>query len=95
MLQKMQHVSERGTRKMYESTQRSIASSKTVPASEDFKKYSRRLVRDLELKGIVRTAFRAHLATLDSEERLVKSASSCLTFQSRHHHHHQGEEGED
>ena len=52
----MQHVGERETRRMNESTQRSMASSKTVPAGEDFKKYSRRLVRDLEIKGIARTA---------------------------------------
>ena len=59
---------------MYESTQRSIASSKTFPASEDFKKYSRGLVQDLELKSIVGTAFGAHLVTLDSGEMLVKKA---------------------
>ena len=37
---KMQHVGERETRKMYESTQRSMASSKTVPAGEEFKKFT-------------------------------------------------------
>ena len=80
MLQKMQHVSERGTRKMYESTQRSIASSKTVPASEDFKKYSRRLVRDLELKGIVRTAVEGTNLSLHAAHTDILEAECVRTF---------------
>ena len=77
---KRQHVGERGTRKMYESTQRSIASSKTVPASEDFKKYSRRLVRDLELKGIVRTAVEGTNLSLHAAHTDILEAECVRTF---------------
>ena len=77
---KMQHVGERETRNMYASTQRSMASSKTVPAGEDCNKYSRRLVRYLEITGIVRTAVEGANLSLHAAHTDILEAECVRTF---------------
>ena len=77
---KMQHVGERETRMMYESVQRAVASSKPGPAAEEFKKYSRRLVRDLEMKGIVRTAVEGTNLSLHAAHSDILQAECVRTF---------------
>ena len=53
---KMQPIGERQTKQLREATERKVQGEPSRGAAEDFKQYARRLVKDLELKGTVRTA---------------------------------------
>ena len=53
---KMQSVGERQVQQLREATERKVAGEPAAGAADDFKKYARRLVKDLELRGTVRTA---------------------------------------
>ena len=44
---KMQPIGERQTKQLREATERKVAGDKSQGAAEDFKKYARRLVKDL------------------------------------------------
>ena len=77
---KMQHVGQRETQKLYEATSRAAASSKPGSAADEFKTYSRRLVRDLEMKGIVRTAVEGINLTLHAAPQTSQWQSACEHF---------------
>ena len=53
---KMQPIGERETRQIRESAQRKVEGERSEGTAKDFQKYVRRLVKDLELKGTIRTA---------------------------------------
>ena len=76
----MQHVGQRETQKLYEATSRAAASSKPSSAADDFKTYSRRLVRDLEMKGIVRTAVEGINLSLHAAHPDILMAECVRTF---------------
>ena len=52
----MQPIGERQTKQLREATERNVEGDKPTCASEDFKKYARRLVKGSERKGTMRTA---------------------------------------
>ena len=53
---KMQPIGERQIKQLREAIERRVAGNKSHGAAQDFKLYARRLVKDLELKGTIRTA---------------------------------------
>ena len=53
---KMQPIGENQVKQLREATERKVEGEPSRGAAEDFKLYARRLVKDLELKGTVRTA---------------------------------------
>ena len=69
---KMQPIGERQTKQLREATERKVEGEKSKGAAEDFKKYARRLVKDLELKGTIRTAV--------ERETMVPSPEFCFSF---------------
>jgi len=53
---KMQDIGAAETKRLQQTVARKMEVEERLPAYKDFQKYSKRLVRDLEAKGIVRTA---------------------------------------
>ena len=53
---KMQEIGNKELDRLREAMERKVASSRQPPAPKAFQDYSRRLVKDLEAKGIIRTA---------------------------------------
>ena len=80
---KMQPIGERQTKQLREATERRVAGDKSQGAAEDFKKYARRLVKDLELKGTIRTAVEGMNLSLhwndESDIRAVECILTCPT----------------
>ena len=56
---KIQEIGTKELDRLREALERKVASSKQPPAPKAFQEYSRRLVKDLETKGIIRTAVEA------------------------------------
>ena len=52
----MQPIGERQVKQLREATERKLEGEPSEGTAEDFKKYTRRLVKDVELKGTIRTA---------------------------------------
>ena len=78
---KMQPVGERQVQQLREATERKVAGEPAAGAAGDFKKYARRLVKDLELKGTIRTAVEGvNLSLHWSDEADILAAECIRTF---------------
>ena len=53
---KMQDIGQKELQRLREGSERKVESSARSPAPQAFQTYSRRLLKDLEAKGILRTA---------------------------------------
>ena len=53
---KMQPVGEQETKQLREAAERKVEGETSGGVADDFKKYVRRMVKDLEVKGTIRTA---------------------------------------
>ena len=77
----MQPIGEKQVKQLREATERKVQGEPSRGAAEDFKLYARRLVKDLELKGTVRTAVEGMNLSLHwSEESDVLAAECIRTF---------------
>ena len=76
----MQPIGERQVKQLREATERKVAGDKSLGAAEDFKKYARRLVKDLELKGTIRTAVEGVNLSLHWNEADILAAECIRTF---------------
>ena len=76
----MQPIGERQTKQLREATERKVEGEKPKGAAEDFKKYARRLVKDLELKGTIRTAIEGINLSLHWNEPDILAAECIRTF---------------
>ena len=64
-----------------EATERKVAGEPAAGAAEEFTKYARRLVNDLELKGTIRTAVEGMNLSLHwSDEADILAAECIRTF---------------
>ena len=78
---KMQPIGEKQVKQLREATERKVQGEPSRRAAEDFKMYARRLVKDLELKGTVRTAVEGMNLSLHwSDESDVLAAECIRTF---------------
>ena len=77
---KMQPGGERQTKQLREATERKVEGEKSKGAAEDFKKYARRLVKDLELEGTIRTAVEGVNLSLHWNEPDILAAECIRTF---------------
>jgi len=76
----MQDVGEKETRRMGEALSRKVEAEGKRTDAEEFQTYSRRLVKDLEAKGIVRTAVEAVNLALHAADQDVLQAECIRTF---------------
>ena len=79
---KMQHIGRRELLSLEQGIVRKATAGHTSSDSKAFKDYAKRLVRDLEGKGIVRTAVETTNLAVHSDERDVLSAECIRTFPS-------------
>ena len=76
----MQPIGERQIQQLREATERRVAGDKSQGAAQDFKIYARRLVKDLELKGTIRTAVEGVNLSLHWHEADILAAECIRTF---------------
>ena len=79
---KMQEIGTKELTRLREAIERKVAGSKQPPGPKAFQEYSRRLVRDLEAKGIIRTAVEALNLSTHAAQKDVLSAECMRTFPS-------------
>ena len=77
---KMQPIGERQIKQLREAIERRVAGNKSHGAAQDFKLYARRLVKDLELKGTIRTAVEGVNLSLHWNEPDILAAECIRTF---------------
>ena len=77
---KMQPVGERETKQMREAAERKVEGEKTRGIESDFQKYVRRLVKDLEMKGTIRTSLESVNLSLFASHPDVLKAECIRTF---------------
>ena len=77
---KMQPIGERQIKQLREAIERRVAGDKSHGAAQDFKLYARRLVKDLELKGTIRTAVEGVNLSLHWNEADILAAECIRTF---------------
>ena len=77
---KMQPIGERQIKQLREAIERRVAGDKSQGAAQDFKIYARRLVKDLELKGTIRTAVEGVNLSLHWNEADILAAECIRTF---------------
>ena len=75
---KMQPIGERQVKQLREATERKVQGEPSRGAAEDFKLYARRLVKDLELKGTVRTAVEGMNLSLHWNDESDVLAAECI-----------------
>ena len=63
-----------------EAAQRKVEGEKKATPAEDFQKYTRRLVKDLEMKGLVRTSVEQTNLSLHADHPDVLMAECVRTF---------------
>ena len=76
----MQPIGDRETKQLREAAQRKVEGEKSEGAAKDFHKYVRRLVKDLEMKGTIRTAVEGILLSLHADDKVVLMAECIRTF---------------
>ena len=76
----MQPIGERQTKQLREATERKVEGEKSKGVAADFKKYARRLVKDFELKGTIRTAVEGVNLSLHWNESDILAAECIRTF---------------
>ena len=74
---KMQPIGANELKRKREALDRKISVEKSGPAPEEFKKYSRHLLKDLEAKGVARTNVETTLLAL-AEENSGPTAAECV-----------------
>ena len=79
---KMQEIGTKELTRLREAIERKVAGSKQPPGPKAFQEYSRRLVKDLEAKGIIRTAVEALNLSAHAAQKDVLSAECMRTFPS-------------
>jgi len=77
---KMQDIGVTETKRLQQTVARKAEVEKQLPKRQDFQKYSRRLVRDLEAKGIVRTALETVNLARFCDSKDVLTAECVRTF---------------
>ena len=77
---KMQPIGARETQQLREAAQRKIEAEKTQGVAKDFQKYVRRMVKDLEMKGTIRTAVESINLSLHANHHDVLMAECIRTF---------------
>ena len=77
---KMQPIGERQIKQLREAIERRVAGDKSLGAAQDFKIYARRLVKDLELKGTIRTAVEGVNLSLHWNDADILAAECIRTF---------------
>ena len=77
---KMQEIGRKELQRLREAMDRKVASSPQTPAPKAFQDCSRRLVKDLEAKGIIRTAVEALNLSTHAADTDVLSAECMRTF---------------
>ena len=77
---KMQPIGERETKQLRDAAQRKVAGERSEGAAKDFQKYVRRLVKDLEMKGTIRTAVEGINLSLHMDHADVLMAECIRTF---------------
>ena len=77
---KMQPIGERETRQLREASERKVQGEKREGAAKDFQKYVRRLVKDLEMKGTIRTAVEGINLSLHASQPDVLMGECIRTF---------------
>ena len=77
---KMQPISERETRQLREGSEWNVQGEKRGSAASDFQKYVRRLVKDLEMKGTIRTAVESINLSLCADHPDVLMSECIRTF---------------
>ena len=77
---KMQPIGERETRQLREAAERKVEGKKSQGAAKDFQKYVRRLVKDLEMKGTIRTALESINLSLHANHPDVLMGECIRTF---------------
>ena len=75
---KMQPIGERQVQQIREATERKVQGEPSRGAAADFQKYARRLVKDLELKGTVRTAVEGINRSLHWQDESDILAAECI-----------------
>ena len=75
---KMQPIGERQVKQLRESTERKVEGERSRGAAADFQTYARRLVKDLELKGTIRTAVEGMKLSLHGIEESDLGAAECI-----------------
>ena len=76
----MHPIGERQIKQLREAIERRVAGDKSQGAAQDFKIYARRLVKDLELKGTIRTAVEGVNLSLHWNEADILAAECIRTF---------------
>ena len=76
----MQPVGERETRQMREAAKRKVQGEKRGSTAVDFQKYVRRLVKDLEMKGTIRTSLESINLSLCASHPDVLKSECIRTF---------------
>ena len=79
---KMQEIGNKELDRLREAMERKVASSRQPPAPKAFQDYSRRLVKDLEAKGIIRTAVETLNLSAHAADKDALSAECMRTFPS-------------
>ena len=77
---KMQPIGERETRLMREAAERKVEGEKKGSTASDFQKYVRRIVKDLEMKGIIRTSLESINLSLHATHKDVLKSECIRTF---------------
>ena len=77
---KMQPIGEREIRRLREAAQRKVEGEGRHAVAIDFQRYTRRIVKDLELKGIIRTAVEGTNLSLHADHPDVLMAECVRTF---------------
>jgi hypothetical protein len=77
---KMQSIGEKETRQLREAAQRKISAEVKENETQEFHKYVRRLVKDLEMKGTIRTAVESVNLSLHADHADVLMAECIRTF---------------
>ena len=77
---KMQPIGERETRLMREAAERKVEGEKKSSTGSDFQKYVRRIVKDLEMKGIIRTSLESINLSLHATHKDVLKSECIRTF---------------
>ena len=74
----VQPIGERQVKQLREALERNMQGEPSRGAAEDFKKYTRRLVQELELKGTVRTAVEGINLSLHWNDESDVFAAECI-----------------
>ena len=81
---KMQSVGTKELQAMERSLQRKLEVAPAMPETKSFHEYSRRLVRDLEGKGVIRTSVETVNLSLHADSKDILDAECVRTFPSIH-----------